>query len=98
MLSDFLYIAPSDKMAKLLVQQNVTVYLYVLNTTVEAFNLPEWKKYSHDTEYYFLTGAPFMDVEFFPPKYNFDRNMWTNNDRNMSHFFMKAFTDFAKYG
>jgi hypothetical protein len=24
--------------------------------------------------------------------------MWTDNDRNMSHFFMKAYTDFAKYG
>lgn len=62
MLSDFLYRAPSDKMAKLLVEQNVPVYLYVLNTTIEAFRLPLWRKVPHDTEHYLLTGAPFMDV------------------------------------
>lgn len=98
MLSDFLYVAPNDKMAKLLVQNNVPVYLYVLNTTIEAFKLPEWRKVPHDIEHYLLTGAPFMDVEFFPSKLGFERTMWTDNDRNMSHFFMKAYTDFARYG
>jgi len=24
--------------------------------------------------------------------------MWTDNDRNMSYFFMKAYSNFAKYG
>lgn len=98
MLSDFLYRAPTDKLVKLLVERKVPVYYYVLNTTVEAFRLPEWRKYSHDNEYYFLTGAPFMDVEFFPKKLRLERAMWTDNDRNMSHFFMKTFTDFARYG
>lgn len=62
MLSDFLYRAPTDKMVKLLVDQHVPVYMYTLNTTVEALKFPEWRKYPHDIEYYFLTGAPFMDV------------------------------------
>jgi hypothetical protein len=62
MLSDFLYRAPSDKMTKLLVEQNVPVYLYVLNTTIEAFKLPLWRKVPHDIEHYLLCGAPFMDV------------------------------------
>lgn len=62
MLSDFLYRAPSDKMAKLLVEQNVPVYLYVMNTTIEAFKLPLWRKVPHDIEHYLLAGAPFMDV------------------------------------
>lgn len=44
MLSDFLYRAPSDKMAKLLLEKGVPVYMYVLNTTIEAFNFPEWRK------------------------------------------------------
>jgi hypothetical protein len=83
---------------KLLVERKVPVYYYVLNTTVEAFKLPEWRKYAHDNEYFFLTGAPFMDVEFFPKKLRLERTMWTDNDRNMSHFFMKAYTDFARYG
>lgn len=39
-----------------------------------------------------------MDVEFFPKKLRLERTMWTDNDRNMSHFFMKAYTDFARYG
>nr|CAD7454821.1 unnamed protein product [Timema tahoe] len=36
--------------------------------------------------------------KFFPRKSHLERTMWTDNDRNMSHFFMKAFTDFARYG
>lgn len=85
-------------MVKLLVQQKVPVYWYVMNTTVEAFKLPEWRKVPHDAEHFFLTGAPFMDTEFFPKRLRLDRNMWTDNDRNMSHFFMKTYTDFARYG
>ena len=98
MLSDFLIRAPTDKMVKLLVERKVPTYYYVLNTTVEAFRHPEWRKYDHDTEYFFLTGAPFMDVEFFPKKLRLERTMWTDNDRNMSHFFMKTYADFARYG
>lgn len=61
MLSDFLFVAPHDQICKLLVAENVPVYMYVLNTTITSIPLPEWRLYSHDTEYYFLTGAPFMD-------------------------------------
>lgn len=98
LLSDFLYRAPVDHIVKLLVEQNVPVYMYVMNTTVEGLKLQEWRKVPHDAEHYFLTGAPFMDVEFFPRRARLDRNMWTDNDRNMSHFFMKTFTDFARFG
>ncbi|XP_022901163.1 cholinesterase isoform X2 [Onthophagus taurus] len=98
LLSDFLYVAPNDKMIKLLVEQNVPVYMYVLNTTVESFNTDFWRKTPHNIEHYLLCGAPFMDVEFFPESLSFKRTQWTNNDRNMSHFFMKAYTDFARYG
>lgn len=98
MMSDFLYRAPTDKIVKLLVDKNVPVYIYVLNTTVEAFKLPQWRRVPHNIEHYFLTGAPFMDVEFFPRKPRLERTMWTPNDRNMSHFFMKAYTNFARYG
>lgn len=90
--------APADKMVKVLVDNRVPVYQYVLNTTVEAFRYPEWRKVPHDTELYLLAGAPFMDVEFFPSRLNFQRTMWKENDRNMSHFFMKAYTDFARHG
>jgi neuroligin len=98
MLSDFFFRSPSDYMSKLLLEHKIPVFIYVLNTTVEALNLPEWRKTPHDIEHLFLTGAPFMDVEFFPSKWKLQREMWTNNDRNMSHFFMKAYTDFARYG
>lgn len=98
MLSDFIYRAPSDLMMKLLVEKGVPCYSYVLNTTVEGLKYPEWRKYTHDVEYFFLSGAPFMDTEFFPKKLRLERDMWTDNDRNMSHFFMKTFTDFARYG
>lgn len=98
LLTDFLYTAPNDKIIKLLVEENVPVYMYVLNTTIESFEYPEWRKVPHNIEHYLLTGAPFMDVEFFPPRERFNRTQWTRNDRNMSHFFMKAYTNFAKYG
>lgn len=98
LLSDFLYTAPNDKIIKLLVEQGVPVYMYVLNTTVESFNLPEWRKVPHDIEHYLLCGAPFMDIEMLPSRERFSRNQWTNNDRNMSHFFMKAYSNFARFG
>ncbi|KAF7273692.1 hypothetical protein GWI33_013605 [Rhynchophorus ferrugineus] len=98
LLSDFLYTAPNDKMIKLLVEQNVPVYMYVLNTTVESFKLPDWRKVPHNIEHFLLCGAPFLDVEMLPANERFTRNQWSNNDRNMSHFFMKAYTDFARYG
>ncbi|KAL9874871.1 neuroligin-like protein glit-1 isoform X1 [Glossina fuscipes] len=98
MLSDLYYRAPVDQMIKLLLERKVPVYSYVLNTTVEALNLPDWRKYPHEIEHYFLTGAPFMDVEFFPKKDHVRRNMWTDNDRNMSHFFLQIFSNFARYG
>lgn len=98
MLSDFLYTAPNDKMVKLLIEQNVPVYMYVLNTTIESFNYPEWRKVPHDIEHYLLCGAPFLDIEMLPSRERFVRDQWTRNDRNMSHFFMKAYSDFARYG
>ncbi|XP_066246935.1 cholinesterase isoform X1 [Euwallacea similis] len=98
LLTDFLYTAPNDKLVKLLVEQNVPVFMYVLNTTIDSFKLPEWRKVPHNIEHYLLSGAPFMDVEMLPSKERFVRNQWTNNDRNMSHFFMQAYTNFARYG
>ena len=62
MLSDFLYVAPHDKIVKLLLKQNVPVYLYVQNTTVETLRLPEWAKAYHNIEHLFLIGAPFLDA------------------------------------
>nr|XP_003699366.1 PREDICTED: neuroligin-4, Y-linked isoform X1 [Megachile rotundata] len=98
LLTDFHYVAPFDKIAKLLVEKRVPTYLYVLNTTVEALKLPQWRRVPHNTELLWLTGAPFMDVEFFPEKWKLQRDMWTDNDRNMSHFFMQAYANFATYG
>ncbi|XP_065226291.1 fatty acyl-CoA hydrolase precursor, medium chain isoform X2 [Planococcus citri] len=98
LLSDFLYVGPHDKITKLLLKQNIPVYLYVQNTTVEALKLPEWCKAYHNIEWYFLIGAPFLDIEMLPLTEKITKHEWTFNDRNMSHFFMKAFTNFAKYG
>ena len=53
--------APNDKIVKILVKKNVPVYFYVLNTTIEALNLPFWRRVPHDIEHLLLTGAPFMD-------------------------------------
>ncbi|KAF0313426.1 Neuroligin-3 [Amphibalanus amphitrite] len=98
MLSDALYKAPVDSMVKLMMDLEVTTYQYVLNTTVEALKAPLWREVPHDLEYYFLTGAPFMDPEFFAEDIRIDRRNWTEGDRNMSQLFIETFTNFAKYG
>ncbi|CAG0921836.1 unnamed protein product [Notodromas monacha] len=46
----------------------------------------------------FLAGAPFMDKEFFPESMRVDKRAWTEGDRNMSEFFMKAVANFAHHG
>ncbi|XP_037079345.1 neuroligin-3-like [Pollicipes pollicipes] len=97
-LSDALYKAPVDSMVKLMVELGVTTYQYVLNTTVEALKAPLWREVPHDLEYYFLTGAPFMDPEFFAEDIRIGRQIWTEGDRNMSQLFMETFSNFAKYG
>lgn len=61
-MSDFIYRAPTDQIIKLLVDKDVPVYFYVMNTTIEALLLPEWRKAPHNIEHLLLTGAPFMDV------------------------------------
>ncbi len=60
-MSDALYKSPVDKMIRMMVENNVPTYSYVLNSTIEALNYPYWSRVPHNIEYYFLSGAPFMD-------------------------------------
>ncbi|CAG0897419.1 unnamed protein product, partial [Cyprideis torosa] len=96
--SDALYRAPVDKAVKLLIDRGVHTYMYVLNTTVEALNLPFWRQIPHDNERYFISGAPFLDPELFPESLRVDRRAWTEGDRNMSRLFMYALGNFAYFG
>lgn len=52
----------------------------------------------HDTEYYFITGAPFMDPKIYPTGLYLQDAKWTESDRNLSMFFMTAWANFAKFG
>ena len=96
--SDYFFKAPNDALVKTLVRNGVDTYMYVQNTTVEALRLPWWRKITHNLEHYFLTGAPFMDSDFFPQNEQVSRELWTEGDRNMSQFFIYAFANFAWYG
>ncbi len=60
-MSDALYKSPSDSMIKMMVDNSVPTYSYVLNTSINALNYPFWSRVPHNIEYFFLTGAPFMD-------------------------------------
>lgn len=60
-MSDALYKSPSDNMIKMMVDSGVPTYSYVLNTSINALNYPFWSRVPHNIEYFFLTGAPFMD-------------------------------------
>lgn len=97
MLSDSYFKAPSDKMIKLLLKNNIKTYMYVFNYTAEGLNKPKWQGVPHDSEYLFITGAPFMDHKFYPSYLELDKADWTEADRNMSHFFMEAWANFAKF-
>ncbi|CAG0888223.1 unnamed protein product [Darwinula stevensoni] len=99
MMSDALYRAPVDHAVKMLVPDSrIDVYMYVLNTTIEALKLPYWRQIPHNLEYYYFTGAPFMDKEFFPENDRVERIAWTELDRNMSQLFLYSFANFARYG
>ncbi|EFN72939.1 Neuroligin-4, X-linked [Camponotus floridanus] len=64
LLSDFHYVAPFDKIAKLLVERHVPTYLYVLNTSIEALHSPEWARVSHDTELLNPTPSQILGLHF----------------------------------
>lgn len=52
----------------------------------------------HDTEYFLITGAPFMDPKLYPSILNLEEARWTEADRNLSQFFMASWANFAKTG
>ena len=70
--SDYYFRAPQDAIVKTLVRNRVDTYMYVQNTTVEALKLPYWRQITHNLEHFFLSGAPFMDPEFFSE----DQQVW----------------------
>lgn len=102
MLSDALYKSGVDEIVKVLVnstnKQRVPTYYYLLNTTVEALKLPFWREIPNDIEYYFISGAPFMDPDFYPESVRVSREQWSEGDRNISEFMMKTIANFAKWG
>lgn len=99
MLSDAWVIAGHDKIVKSMLNKRVPTYAYVLNFTIEGLIQPEpWMGVPHDTEYFLVSGAPFLDAKYFPSIYNLKDARWTEMDRNMSQFFMEAYANFAKFG
>ncbi|XP_071543797.1 cholinesterase isoform X2 [Panulirus ornatus] len=101
MLSDALYKSAVDQLVKVLVntsKSSVPTYYYLLNTTVEALKLPFWREIPNNIDYYFISGAPFMDPDFYPENFRVSRELWGEGDRNISQFMMKTFTNFAKWG
>lgn len=97
-LSDALYGAAIDQTIKLLLARGTQVHTYVLNYTLEGLRLPFWREVSRELEYYLVSGAPFMDPEFFPERLRVDRSVWTESDRNMSLFMLTSIANFAHLG
>lgn len=97
--TDSWVLAGHDKIVKSMLNKRVPTYAYVLNYTIEGLVLPQpWMGVPHDSEYFLLSGAPFMEPKYFPSIYNLKDARWTEMDRNMSQFFMEAYANFAKYG
>ncbi|XP_015921880.1 cholinesterase [Parasteatoda tepidariorum] len=103
MLSDSYFVAPNNKMMKLLLERNIRTYAYVLNGSLEG--LESMRSYHplknitpHDIEYFLITGSPFMDPRLFPSGLNLQEARWTEADRNLSQLFMQTWANFAKFG
>ena len=88
MITDSWYTAGNDKMVKLMLNNSVVTYMYLLNYTIQGLNLPDWIGVPHDTEYLLASGAPFMDPRFYPTALKLDQAKWTDSDRNMSQLIM----------
>lgn len=52
----------------------------------------------NDIEYYFISGAPFMDPDFYPENVRVSREQWGEGDRNISEFMMRTLANFARWG
>lgn len=78
-----------------------TFYIYILNIFVFCNNIfiffTRINVFS-SVEFITYLTLTYLITEFFPKKLRLERAQWTDNDRNMSHFFMKAYSDFARYG
>ncbi|GIY83490.1 bile salt-activated lipase [Caerostris darwini] len=105
MLSDSYFKAPNDKMVKLLLQRDIRTYMYVLNNSLDGLKFVHgnprsfWEEMvPHDTEYYLVTGAPFMDPKLYPSSLSLEEAKWTEADRNLSLLFMTSWANFAKFG
>lgn len=99
MLTDSWVVAGHDKIVKAMLRKQVPTYSYVLNYTIEGLFQPRpWMGVPHDTEYFLVSGAPFLDAKYFPPIYKLQDAQWTEMDRNMSQLFMEMYANFAKYG
>lgn len=105
MLSDSYFVAPHDKMMKLMLEKGFRVYAYVLNYTLESYPKQEYYKRSYDWDDIphgvidlLVSGAPFMDPKFYPENLDLKDIVWSEGDRNMSQLFMQAWANFAKNG
>lgn len=68
----------------MMVDHGVPTYSYVLNTTINALNYPFWSRVPHNIEYFFLTGAPFMDPGKIALVYVKRQNLFDHDE--MRHF------------
>ncbi|KAG9510917.1 Neuroligin-3, partial [Fragariocoptes setiger] len=92
-------VAGHTRMVQTMLKKGVPTYAYVLNYTIEGLMRPEpWMGVPHDTEYFLVSGAPFMEPKYFPSIYDLSQARWTESDRNMSQLFMEAFANFARDG
>lgn len=105
MLSDSYFVAPHDKMMKLLLEKGFRVYAYVVNYTLDSYPKQQylrrtyhWDAIPHSMVDLMVSGAPFMDPKFYPESLELDGILWSEGDRNMSQLFMQAWANFAKSG
>ncbi|XP_050040441.1 cholinesterase isoform X1 [Dermacentor andersoni] len=105
MLSDSYFVAPHDKVMKLLLNKGFRVYAYVVNYTLESYprlqygrRIYDWDGIPQSMVDLMVSGAPFMDPKFYPDNLELNDVLWSEGDRNMSQLFMQAWANFAKTG
>ncbi len=90
--------APTEEMAGLLRRSRpeVAVYLYEFNHVSSAEQQNWQHQLYHGLELYYVFGAPFYGLEIIYAQAK--GKEFTDEDREMSKYTMRLWTDFTKYG
>ena len=94
-ITDMAMLAPTVELARLCAQRNLPVYFYHFNhqSSIED-TYHHWQANFHQIELNYVFGSPFTGIDT-------DQGLqmnFTEEDRRVSRFMMKLWSNYVKYG